>query len=36
MQLKNDGWRTYMTQKRALNPAHPEAFHHWKPRHAGR
>ena len=23
MQLKNDGWRTYMTQKRALNPAHP-------------
>jgi len=23
MQMKNDGWRTYMTQKRALNPAHP-------------
>jgi secreted Zn-dependent insulinase-like peptidase len=23
MQLRDDGWRTYMTQKRALNPAHP-------------
>lgn len=23
LQLKDDGWRTYMTQKRALNPAHP-------------
>ena len=23
MQLRDDGWRTYMTQKRALNPEHP-------------
>ncbi len=23
MQLRDDGWRTYMTQKRALNPDHP-------------
>lgn len=23
LQLRDDGWRTYMTQKRALNPDHP-------------
>lgn len=23
LQLRDDGWRTYMTQKRALNPQHP-------------
>jgi secreted Zn-dependent insulinase-like peptidase len=23
LQLRDDGWRTYMTQKNALNPAHP-------------
>lgn len=23
LQLRDDGWRTYMTQKRALNPEHP-------------
>ncbi|HSG89421.1 MAG TPA: insulinase family protein [Pseudomonadales bacterium] len=25
MQLRDDGWRTYMTQKRAMNPDHPGA-----------